>query len=106
MSNNENAPKFYVDDKCIWVPEIGTSLYRCVMPKEIFVEAYNKWIKGVTPTEDIYRLDPCFRCGSPIVIEPYGNRWVVQCTNCGTRLEYTGTMEELADFWNNHTKEK
>lgn len=28
-----------------YVPEGFTSSYRCVLTKEIFVEAYNKWIK-------------------------------------------------------------
>lgn len=44
----------YIDDKGIWVPvneyaheALGTA-YRCVMTKEMFVEAYNKWIKNST----------------------------------------------------------
>lgn len=101
-----NAPKFYVDDKGIWVPAIGTSTYKQVLSKEMFVEAYNKWIKGVQPPEDIYRLNPCFVCGSTIVVEPHGDTLVVQCTGCGTRLEYKGTMNSLAAFWNDITKEK
>lgn len=101
-----NAPKFYVDDKGIWVPEIGTSAYYQILSKEMFVEAYNKWIKGVQPPEDIYRLNPCFVCGSTIVVEPHGDTLVVQCTGCGTRLEYKGTMNSLAAFWNDITKEK
>ena len=101
-----NAPEFYVDDEAIWASIMGTPTYQQVISKEMFVEAYNKWIKGVHPSEDIYRLNPCFKCGSTIVVEPYGNRWVVQCTHCGTRLEYVGTMEELAAFWNSNTKEK
>lgn len=42
----------YVDDDGIWVPcapyvpEGCASDYRLVMSKEMFVEAYNKWIKG------------------------------------------------------------
>lgn len=42
----------YVDDDGIWIPyekyvlEGYASAYRLVMSKEIFVEAYNKWIKG------------------------------------------------------------
>ena len=41
----------YVDDKGIWlpyeeyVPEGFASNYRLVMTKEMFVEAYNRWIK-------------------------------------------------------------
>ena len=42
----------YVDDRGIWVPineytheALGTA-YRCVMTKEMFIEAYNKWIKN------------------------------------------------------------
>lgn len=29
-----------------YVPEGCESMYRCVITKEMFVEAYNKWIKG------------------------------------------------------------
>lgn len=42
----------YVDDEGIWVPcmpyvpEGCASNYKLVMTKEMFVEAYNKWIKG------------------------------------------------------------
>jgi hypothetical protein len=41
-----------IDDKGIWVPmceyvpEGMVSNYRLVISKEMFVEAYNKWIKG------------------------------------------------------------
>lgn len=41
----------YVDDYGIHVPEKeyvpqGTeSVYKCIMTKEMFIEAYNKWIK-------------------------------------------------------------
>ena len=28
-----------------YVPEGCTSAYRCVLTKEMFIEAYNKWIK-------------------------------------------------------------
>ena len=40
----------YIDDRGIWVPvkeyahEALCTAYRCVMTKEMFVEAYNKWI--------------------------------------------------------------
>lgn len=42
----------YVNDDGIWmplqpyVPEGCVSEYKLVMSKEMFVEAYNKWIKG------------------------------------------------------------
>ena len=42
----------YVDDNGIYtpvneyVPEGCASMYRCIMTKEMFVEAYNKWIKN------------------------------------------------------------
>lgn len=42
----------YIDDESIWapcmpyVPEGCASNYRLVMSKEMFIEAYNKWIKG------------------------------------------------------------
>lgn len=29
-----------------YVPEGCESVYRCIMTKEMFVEAYNKWIKN------------------------------------------------------------
>lgn len=41
-----------IDDKGIWVPvheyvpENMVSAYRLVISKEMFIEAYNKWIKG------------------------------------------------------------
>ena len=42
----------YVDDDGIWIPyeeyapQGCASEYRLVMSKDMFVEAYNKWIKG------------------------------------------------------------
>lgn len=42
----------YIDEYGIYIPEKeyvpeGTeSFYKCIMTREIFVEAYNKWIKG------------------------------------------------------------
>lgn len=44
--------KPYVDDDGIWIPyeeyapQGCASEYRLVMSKDMFVEAYNKWIKG------------------------------------------------------------
>lgn len=41
----------YVDDYGMhvpdreYVPEGTESTYRCIMTKEMFIEAYNKWIK-------------------------------------------------------------
>lgn len=37
-------PKPYIDDKGMWIP-VG-NVYQLVIPKDLFVEAYNKWIKG------------------------------------------------------------
>ena len=40
----------YVNDEGIWIPceeyvqEGCASTYRCVLTKEMFIEAYNKWI--------------------------------------------------------------
>ena len=101
-----NAPAFFVDDEGIYASAMGTSAYQQVMSKEMFVEAYNRWIKGIQPTEDIYRLNPCFVCGDTIVVKPHGDALVVQCTGCGIHLEYKGTMNSLAAFWNNIVKEK
>ena len=42
----------YIDEYGIYVPEKeyvpeGTgSFYKCIMTKEMFIEAYNKWIAG------------------------------------------------------------
>ena len=42
----------YVGDNGIYVPcksyvpEGSASIYECILTKELFVEAYNKWIKG------------------------------------------------------------
>jgi hypothetical protein len=38
----------YVDDDGIYMPNAYSNnvYYQCVMTKELFVEAYNKWIKG------------------------------------------------------------
>lgn len=42
----------YIDDYGVYiptneyVPDGCVSMYRCVMTKEMFVEAYNKWIKN------------------------------------------------------------
>ena len=44
--------KPYVDDIGIYIPlepyvqEGHASYYKCIMTKEMFVEAYNKWIKN------------------------------------------------------------
>lgn len=42
----------YVNDEGIWIPteeyvlEGYTSTYRCIITKDLFVEAYEKWIKN------------------------------------------------------------
>jgi hypothetical protein len=47
----------YVDDQGIYIPvneyvlEGEATLYRLVLSTEMFVEAYNKWIKGDTENE-------------------------------------------------------
>lgn len=54
---NTDLPKYikqepYIDDKGLWfpyqeyLPEGCTGNYKLVMSKELFIEAYNKWIKG------------------------------------------------------------
>ena len=41
------GPTYYVGDDGIYSRVQQTrDVYRCVMSKEVFVEAYNKWIKG------------------------------------------------------------
>lgn len=52
MSGYYIKQKPYVDDYGIYVPveeyvpEGSPAIYKCVMTKEMFIEAYNKWIKG------------------------------------------------------------
>jgi hypothetical protein len=52
MSGRYIKQQPYVGDDGIYmpvheyVPEGTASMYTCVMTKEMFVEAYNKWIKG------------------------------------------------------------
>lgn len=54
MSGRYIRQEPYVDDNGIYmpvheyVPEGTASIYKCVMTKEMFVEAYNKWIIGAT----------------------------------------------------------
>lgn len=51
MSGRYIRQEPYVDDHGIYVPdkeyvpEGCASTYRCIVTKEMFVEAYNKWIK-------------------------------------------------------------
>lgn len=51
----------YVDDYGVYVPDreyvpSGTvSTYKCIMTKDMFIEAYNKWIKRYSPNT----LDDC-----------------------------------------------
>lgn len=52
MSGRYIKQEPYVDNYGIYVPtneyvsEGCASMYRCVMTKEMFVDAYNKWIKN------------------------------------------------------------
>lgn len=52
MSGRYIKQEPYVDNYGIHVPvneytpEGSASIYRCIMTKEMFVEAYNKWIKN------------------------------------------------------------
>jgi hypothetical protein len=51
MSGRYIKQEPYVDNHGIYmpvneyVPEGSVSMYKCIMTKEMFVEAYNKWIK-------------------------------------------------------------
>ena len=53
MSGRYIKQEPYVDNHGIYmpineyVPEGCESMYRCIMTKEMFVEAYNKWIVGL-----------------------------------------------------------
>lgn len=52
MSGRYIKQKPYVDNYEIYmpineyVPEGCASMYKCIMTKEMFIEAYNKWIKN------------------------------------------------------------
>ena len=52
MSQRYIRQEPYIDDYGIFVPENEcvaegcVSTYRCLMTKDMFVEAYNKWIKN------------------------------------------------------------
>ena len=46
ISNQYIQPPFYVHKKGIQGKVEGAiSCYRLIIPKEVFIEAYNKWIK-------------------------------------------------------------
>lgn len=55
MSGYYTKQKPYIDDYGIYVPEQtyvpqGTcGSYKCVMTKEMFIEAYDRWIKRYDP---------------------------------------------------------
>ena len=52
MSERYIKQEPYVGDNGIYVPVDGhANMYKCVLTKKMFVEAYNKWIK---PTYDAY----------------------------------------------------
>lgn len=61
MSGRYIRQEPYVDDHGIYVPdreyvpEGSISTYKCIMTREMFIEAYNKWIKKYNP----YTLDDC-----------------------------------------------
>lgn len=63
MSGYYTKQKPYIDDYGIYVPEQeyvpqGTrGSYKCIMTKEVFVEAYNRWIKNENTTSR--GLDDC-----------------------------------------------
>ena len=52
MSGRYIRQEPYIDDEGIYVPEKeyvpedAISFFKCIMTKEMFIEAYNKWIKG------------------------------------------------------------
>ena len=55
MSGRYIRQEPYVDNNGIYVPykeyvlEGTASIYKCIMTREMFIEAYNKWIKGDNP---------------------------------------------------------
>ena len=61
MSGRYIRQEPYVDDHGVYIPEkdyipegcVGT--YKCVMTKEMFIEAYNKWVRRYEP----YDWDDC-----------------------------------------------
>lgn len=63
MSGYYTKQKPYIDDYGIYVPEQeyvpqGThGSYKCIMTKELFIEAYNRWIKNAG--NDSSDIDDC-----------------------------------------------
>ena len=61
----------YVNDDGIYVPvndcvpEGCASIYKCVMTREMFVEAYNKWIKN----KSYYYCVNTFKNGEPVQLD-------------------------------------
>lgn len=48
--------KPYIDDNGIWMPSVtNPRCHQMFMSKELFIEAYNKWIRRYDP----YTLDDC-----------------------------------------------
>ena len=60
MSGRYIRQEPYVGDNGIYVPvneyvpEGCTSMYKCVMTKEMFIAAYNKWIKNDSNINTFY----------------------------------------------------
>ena len=47
VTTEDNSPGYYVNDDGIYRRVYyGRDVYQCIMTREMFVEAYNKWIKG------------------------------------------------------------
>lgn len=67
----------YVDDTGIWMP-IRPGIYHEVMTKELFIEAYNKWIIGTAEENSAKSnsTEHCIVCGEVI---PEGRQ---VCTKC------------------------
>ena len=95
----------YVDDDGIYVPlqdrvKVGTmSAYKNLIPKEIFVEAYEKWIspakyepvKEAPLSPDAPKWQICVDGYYPYCpicnAEPPSGHMTRHCPNCGTRLK-------------------
>lgn len=79
--------KPYVGEAGIYVPvepyvrEGCASAYRCIMTKEMFIEAYEKYIRGVLPSNEETEVEiiRCPECGESYYMEDYSTTTALYC---------------------------
>lgn len=93
----------YIDDNGIWMPigdyaPQGVSNHRLVMPKEMFVEAYNKWINKKTVRHGRWEDAPYTYFGAKRYVcseckdDDFWKKRYVEikenyCPNCGAKMD-------------------